>query len=262
MTTTEAWRQGWLTHSRSGIYGDLLYKRATGELPEMESSKAAAARLKTVLRPGDRLLDVGCGAGHYLRSLNHVVDVPFDYLGLDATPGYVELAKKALAGRPRTRFGVADIYRLGEADAAHDVVMCNNVLLHLPSIEQPLRELCRVARRFVLIRTMVGQNAFRIQEVLPDEHGNEVFDEKGEPKVFHYFNIYGRDYVRRILEADPRVRSVKIREDAEFDAGAIKRQEGYTPGNPNVTRMVDGRQVSGYIICPWSFIEIEIGAGL
>lgn len=255
---TEAWRQGWTSHWRADIYGQLLFKRATGDLPEMESSKAVAARLKNVLKSGDLLLDVGCGAGHYLRSLNAAITVPYDYTGLDATPGYVELARKAFAGRPQVKFKADDIYNLGEGDESHDVVMCNNLLLHLPSIAQPLRELCRVGRRFVLIRTLVGDSSFRIQEVLKEKDGHESFDERGQPNLFHYFNIYGRDYVLHLLRSDPRVKSVKIIDDLEYDQQAIAKQEGYTPGNPNVTRVIDGRQVSGYILCPWSFVEIEL----
>ncbi len=66
---TDAWRQAWESEAIGKPYGDLFFDRATGKLPEMESSKAAAARITALAKSGDSLLDVGCGAGHYYRSI-------------------------------------------------------------------------------------------------------------------------------------------------------------------------------------------------
>ena len=55
----------WQIWDRLPCYGEVLYKRAIGLAPEMESSKATAKHLDGVLLPGSRVLDVGCGAGHY-----------------------------------------------------------------------------------------------------------------------------------------------------------------------------------------------------
>lgn len=61
---TDSWRL-W---SKCTSYGDILFKRATGELPEMESSKSLVKIMGDVFRPGVSILDVGCGAGHYYRT--------------------------------------------------------------------------------------------------------------------------------------------------------------------------------------------------
>ena len=79
--------------------------------------------------------------------------------------------------------------------------MCNNVLLHLPSIVKPIAELSRVARRFILIRTLIGDESFRIQEVFSKETWpfstvptDQEFDDSGEPTSFGYENIYSWGY--------------------------------------------------------------------
>ena len=64
------------------------------QLPEMESSKALAKILKKQIFENDNVLDVGCGCGHYLKSLLSEIGVPFKYTGVDATNYYIELAKK------------------------------------------------------------------------------------------------------------------------------------------------------------------------
>ena len=90
-------------------YAETFLKRAKGELPEMESSKAVAGHLVGEIREGDSLLDVGCGAGHYLRSLLNRIDTPFDYTGVDATPAFLAKAREAWQDHPRTRFQEANI---------------------------------------------------------------------------------------------------------------------------------------------------------
>lgn len=157
----------WRVWDRQKEYGQRLYRRAVGELPEMESAKATAKLMKGMVHSGDHILDVGCGAGHYLRSLRRIISCPFDYTGADATAGYIRLARKAWAKDRLARFAVEDAYDLSFADESFDLVISCNLLLHLPSIRRPLAELIRVARRAVVVRTLVGERSFRIQEVHP-----------------------------------------------------------------------------------------------
>jgi len=245
-------------------YAETFFKRAKGELPEMESSKAAAQLLAEVLKDGDQLLDVGCGAGHYLRSLSNHVDVSFDYTGVDATPAFVAKAKEAWEGRPNTRFQEGNIYDLPFDDGAFDVVMCNNVLLHLPSIVKPIQELLRVARRYVLIRTLIGNRSFKVQEVYSDATWpfskvpvDQEFDDDGEPTSYGYENIYSEPYFRSVIARTKPQAKVNIFLDTNFDADAINRSAD-TEGLPNATRVIDGMQTLGYVITPWSFAQIQL----
>ena len=130
----------WKVWDRDDGYGEVLYKRAVGELPEMESSKKIARILKKYITKNESVLDVGCGAGHYLKSLRREIGNSFAYLGIDATPDYINQAKKAFENDGKSYFMRADIYDIKLPDNSYDIVMCNNVLLHLPSINKPLSE--------------------------------------------------------------------------------------------------------------------------
>ena len=252
---TDAWRQSWLDEVEGARYGDVLLRRAVGELPEMESSKAVAARLKNIARPQDRILDVGCGAGHYLRSLRRELPFGFQYTGVDATASYVGLASQAFAGASMTNFVTGDIYVLPFADASYDLVMSNNLVHHLPSIRKPLHELCRVARRYLTVRTLVGERSFRIQDV----HGSgDEFDEEGEPHGFHYFNIYSKSYLGHLLGEIPNARSWRVVPDRDFDKARIMEAATVQKDAPDVTLVIGDWQVNGYVLQPWVFVEVEI----
>lgn len=245
-------------------YAETFYKRATGALPEMESSKAAATLLAHEVREGDSLLDVGCGAGHYLRSLRNAIAAPFQYTGVDATSQFIEAAGKAWADDRQVTFKDGDIYRLPFADRQFDVVMCNNVLLHLPSIVQPVSELLRVARRFVVIRTPIGERSFRVQEVyskatwpfseIPVE---DEFDDSGEPASYGFENIYSKGYFESVVRRANAGADIELIEDTSFSAAAINRSAD-GEGLPIATRVVEGVQVFGYVILPWHFALIRV----
>lgn len=245
-------------------YADTFFKRAKGDLPEMESSKAAANLLADVLQEGDKLLDVGCGAGHYLKSILNRIETPFDYTGIDATPAFVAKAKEAWKDQPNTRFQEGNIYELPFEDGTFDVVMCNNVLLHLPSLVKPLHELLRVAKRFVMVRTLIGDRSFKVQEVYSDATWPfsdvpvaQEFDDDGEPTSFGYENIYSEPYFRSVISRVKPNAEVKIFLDTNFDAEAINRSAD-TEGLPNATRVINGMQTLGYVITPWSFAQIQL----
>jgi ubiquinone/menaquinone biosynthesis C-methylase UbiE len=256
--------QAWRVWDRETSYGDLLYQRAVGSQAEMESSKAAAGIIKGMTHAGDTILDVGCGAGHYLRSLRREIDVPFRYLGADATRYYTTLAHQAWHGNGDTGFATADIFRLPFRDSACDTVMCCNLLMHLPAVKQPIHELVRVAAKRVLIRTFVGVRSFRIQEVYgpethPDSFNGSIdeseFNEDGEPNSFHYYNIYSRAYLEKLLSQIDGIESFKIYPDNSYDSANIasEEREDFTPDQ---TGMLGGWQINGYVLLPWHFIEI------
>jgi len=246
----------WKVWNQNKAYGELLYKRATGELPEMECSKRIAKEIKTFINEDETILDVGCGAGHYLRSLRKDIGDSFFYTGCDATEHYIELARQAFSNDNRASFSVTDIFALDFADNSFDVVMCNNVLLHLPSIEQPLRELIRVAKKYLIIRTLCGNRSFRIKDVITQDDGCE-FLPGGEPITFYYYNIYSKSYVSYLLSANPKVQCWKISADYEFDKRRIE-ESAKEHTNINATQIIGDYQVNGYVLQPWAILTVTL----
>ena len=249
--------KNWKHWDKETGYGEVLYKRAIGELPEMESSKSVASVLKRHIRQGDSLLDVGCGAGHYLRSLKAQINYKFYYTGVDTTKNYLDFAIRAFANDKNANFKLSDIYHLDFNDDSFDIVMCNNLLLHLPSIKQPLFELIRVAKRKVLIRSLFGDRSFRVQEVRRQDN-REEFDQNGEPLSFGFYNIYGRSYIEDLLSSNGAVKSWELTFDDRFSEQNILSSVKEHVSSFNATTIIGGYQVNGYILLPWSILEITL----
>ena len=239
-------------------YGDVLAQRALGTLPEMACARRLATLLAPLACPGDRLLDVGCGVGHYYRSLKGRLPEPWEYCGLDATPAYVRLATQLWWNtRPPLAFDQGDIFALPYPEASYDTVICCNVLLHLPAIARPLSELVRVARRRVLVRTLLSDRAFRIQELRSPER----YDMDGQPLgPWNYYNIYSERYVCDTATALPGVTRVQCLDDPPEHSwttdltlpNASRCCEGTLDGQPLRTL------VNGSILQPWKFVLMEV----
>jgi len=94
-------------------------------------------------RPGERILDAGCGTGVLLRRIAAAAPgVRLD--GVDASPDM--LAQARLKAPPGTAFEQADVRHLPFADHTFDAVVIGSVLHFLPDAETALAEAARVLR--------------------------------------------------------------------------------------------------------------------
>ncbi|MGH3871605.1 MAG: methyltransferase domain-containing protein [Pseudonocardiaceae bacterium] len=105
----------------------------------------SAAYLVPHLRPGRRLLDVGCGPGTLTTDLAQRV-APGTVVGIDNDPAPLGEARAEAQrhGVRNVRFAVADVYHLDFPDATFDVVHAHQVLQHLAHPVEALREMRRV----------------------------------------------------------------------------------------------------------------------
>ncbi len=247
------WQKVW---SDDEGYGDCFYMRAKGEYPEMESSKALAKLVDGYMKNGDKVLDVGCGAGHYYTSIRKRIDKTFTYKGIDATPYYIEKGKEVFAKDKNVSLQVGDIFNLSLTNQSSDLTICCNVLLHLPSIKKPIEELWRVTDRCLIIRALVGDVSFRIKQI----NSPEEYDEAGDPVNYHYFNIYSRAYVEQLASQLAGVKKVQIIRDVDYNPSQLGEAVQANYQNPramDLTKVLNGLQVNNYIILPWSFVIIE-----
>ncbi len=109
------------------------------------TAENSSAYLLPHLRPGQRLLDVGCGPGTITSDLALLV-APGEVVGIDAAADVVAQAEEHACGLgvENLRFEVADLFALGFPDASFDVIHVHQVLQHLDDPVAALVELRRV----------------------------------------------------------------------------------------------------------------------
>lgn len=109
----------------------------------------SAAYLAPHLRPGDDVLDVGCGPGTITVDLARRV-APGRVVGIEPVEaplgGARELAAGMGRGDVRVDFRIGDVYALDAPDDSFDVVHAHQVLQHLTDPVAALREMLRVCR--------------------------------------------------------------------------------------------------------------------
>ena len=105
----------------------------------------SAAYVIPHLRPGARVLDVGCGPGTITVEFAARV-APGAVLGVDRADDIVDDARRAAddAASTNVQFDVGDVYDLDLPDASFDVVHAHQVLQHLGDPVAALREMRRV----------------------------------------------------------------------------------------------------------------------
>lgn len=152
------------------------------------------------IQKGDRILELGCGNGMiYWRIRKREIA----YTGLDIS---FEMIKAAQVAYPGIDFRVGDGYHLEFPDEEFDVVCAFDVLLHLPEIVSFLKEMTRVARKYVLFTLHLGDKTSFGQETIL---GNR----------FLFVRYSNEDSTRRVIEGTGR-KQIKVT-DLEYNRSSF-----------------------------------------
>ncbi|MET9342653.1 methyltransferase domain-containing protein [Nonomuraea sp. NPDC003804] len=98
------------------------------------------------VRPGDRVLDVGCGTGYLTRVLAPLVDPGGQVTGVDPAPKTIAYARARAPGACSYLMGRAQALEL--PDASFDVVVSSLAVHHVPAASRgaAVQEMARVLR--------------------------------------------------------------------------------------------------------------------
>jgi SAM-dependent methyltransferase len=107
---------------------DVAMKTAVGGQFEAFGILERAILIQYGLKPGDYVVDVGCGSGRLAKPLSEFLRGP--YLGIDVVPDLVDFAR-SLVQRPDWRFEVAAGFEIPEKAGRADMVCFFSVFTHL-----------------------------------------------------------------------------------------------------------------------------------
>lgn len=149
-----------------------------------------AASIVSELHPA-RTLDVGCGIGALVSELRQR---GVDAHGSDFSTTFIDRARR----RARPYITQQDVTALGFPDGSFDLVICMEVLEHLPArvIDLALAELSRVSRGAVLVTTPsfgddpngglglpIGEPSWQADAAAGRRFGRIVLDDEGRPHL-------------------------------------------------------------------------------
>ncbi|TJV40641.1 MAG: class I SAM-dependent methyltransferase [Mesorhizobium sp.] len=122
---------------------------------------------RVALPPPPSILEVGCGTGLIYEKLARILPSGASYTGVDSSVKMLEIAR---GGFPEGEFLFGDGYGLVFRDQEFDVVLCFEVLGHIPEIEQFVAELLRVTRKICIFTTWPsdGQEIVENHETIGD----------------------------------------------------------------------------------------------
>jgi len=118
-------------------------------------------------RPGESLLDVGCGTGYFTRALGS--SISGQVVGVDINPEWVEYARRQSTGKPS--YEIADARALPYANGSFDLVVSIAALCFIDDELAAAREICRVARRRFVVGFLNRQSLLWLQKGRHGGHG-------------------------------------------------------------------------------------------
>jgi ubiquinone/menaquinone biosynthesis C-methylase UbiE len=114
-------------------------------VPAVREAKSAASDTLE-LKPGQRVLDVGCGTGVDLPDMLARVQPGGSVTGIDISAQAIAEAARRFADEPAISAEVADVQALPFADASFDACRADRTFQHLAQPQEALAEIRRVLR--------------------------------------------------------------------------------------------------------------------
>ncbi|MFN8570046.1 MAG: class I SAM-dependent methyltransferase [Kouleothrix sp.] len=151
-------------------------------------SRHIRRNIKQLIRPlqFETVLDVGCGQGSFLNELK--AEFPrIKPFGTDISPSAVELARRKV---PAGAFWVLDATK-EHLPERYDVVVCSEVLEHIPDDLAALRHIAAMTGKYLVISTVQG----RMRRFEPEQVG-------------HVRNYAPGELVHKVEQSGLRVRKV------------------------------------------------------
>ena len=112
--------------------------------PDMIAQREAVLNLLD-LKPGMRVIDIGCGPGFLCESMAYEVGSDGHVLGIDISDDLITMCR---ARTPPAHLSYAreDALALGAADQSFDIAACTQVAEYIPDTSTVLSEMARVLR--------------------------------------------------------------------------------------------------------------------
>jgi demethylmenaquinone methyltransferase/2-methoxy-6-polyprenyl-1,4-benzoquinol methylase len=168
-----------------------------------ERRKVDAFVRRWKIKPGDRVLEPGCGAGRLTEVLAALTGPAGSVVAFDASPEFMRLtAQRALP--PHVSLHTARVDALPLPPAFFDHVVCFNVFPHLTPLPEPTRRLTAVLR---------PRGVFWIAHTRSQTFVNAVHRE-GPPEI-HEHILPGPEELTRLLR-DAGLGEIEIEDDAGF----------------------------------------------
>jgi SAM-dependent methyltransferase len=174
-------RENW-RHFPREFLAALMHKEGAGR------EHPSRAFVSTLIRPGETVLDVGCGAGAGYESL-HAAGRGAGYVGVDSSEPSIDVARELY---PEAVFRVGHATTLVADFGRHsfDIVLFRHVLEHMPDFEAAMREGIHVSRRLAIFVFYLTPRAlpFGVRKLDPGHN---------RPQFYTY--VYSRSAIERVL---------------------------------------------------------------
>ncbi len=127
-----------------------------------------------------RIVDFGCGEGQIAHAISQL-PIEFDYCGFDLNEQSLEEARRL---NPEVRFERADLLTLEPDVGSADLVICLEVLEHLPDPQHVLMQIMQWTTRDAIV-SVPWEPYFRIGNLMRGRHLRRLGN---HPEHLHHFN--------------------------------------------------------------------------